>query len=310
MAGLCEGDNEPPGSLKARNETFFIYEIDRKVQTAVKRWFRSQEADFYDTRIQKLIPWSELLIKKIRREGVCAGDQKLESPEKNRPKELLIIVGDMNRCILRRKNDDSAEGAQIRWSDNTIVEQLFIVRIHWAKYLAAKDIHIEKVPVHGENYVSRKALYSWVQKFYESRRSIEEETPANRDCHGSKCTLKVSDLRFYDRKAKWEVYEEVHCVSTDDSHRRADIVAIDRNRERGLILDPTVRMEQHVQQVPQEISDDANDPTLTTNAKTSANVAKTYRNYCKESSVLEISDDANDPTLTTNAKTSANVAKR
>ncbi|KAJ4447563.1 hypothetical protein ANN_09570 [Periplaneta americana] len=46
---------------------------------------------------------SELLIKKIRREGVCAGDEKLESPEKNRPRELLIIVDDVNRCILRRK---------------------------------------------------------------------------------------------------------------------------------------------------------------------------------------------------------------
>ncbi|KAJ4447096.1 hypothetical protein ANN_09096 [Periplaneta americana] len=46
---------------------------------------------------------SELLIKKIRTEGVCAGDEKLESPEKNRPRELLIIVDDMNRCILRRK---------------------------------------------------------------------------------------------------------------------------------------------------------------------------------------------------------------
>ncbi|KAJ4434373.1 hypothetical protein ANN_22933 [Periplaneta americana] len=46
---------------------------------------------------------SELLIKKIRREGVCAGDEKLESPEKNRQRGLLIIVDDMNRCILRRK---------------------------------------------------------------------------------------------------------------------------------------------------------------------------------------------------------------
>ncbi|KAJ4438429.1 hypothetical protein ANN_14374 [Periplaneta americana] len=31
---------------------------------------------------------SELLIKKIRREGVCAGDEKLQSPQKNRPREL------------------------------------------------------------------------------------------------------------------------------------------------------------------------------------------------------------------------------
>ncbi|KAJ4450719.1 hypothetical protein ANN_02149 [Periplaneta americana] len=46
---------------------------------------------------------SELLINKIRRVGVCAGDEKLESPEKNRPRELLIIVGDMSQCILRTK---------------------------------------------------------------------------------------------------------------------------------------------------------------------------------------------------------------
>ncbi|KAJ4438057.1 hypothetical protein ANN_13996 [Periplaneta americana] len=45
---------------------------------------------------------SESLIKKIRREGVCAGDEKIESPGKNRPREPLILV-DMNRCILRGK---------------------------------------------------------------------------------------------------------------------------------------------------------------------------------------------------------------
>ncbi|KAJ4431145.1 hypothetical protein ANN_19740, partial [Periplaneta americana] len=52
-------------------------------------------------------------------------------------------------------------------------------------------------------------------------------------------------------KSKWEAYEEVHCVSTDSSHQRADIVAIDKERERDLILDPTVRMEQHIQQATQ-----------------------------------------------------------
>lgn len=50
------------------------------------------------------------------------------------------------------------------------------------------------------------------------------------------------------RKANWEVYEEVHCTSEDGSHRRADIVAIDRQAGRGLILDPTIRMEQDGEQ--------------------------------------------------------------
>ncbi|KAJ4437215.1 hypothetical protein ANN_17350 [Periplaneta americana] len=37
-------------------ETFVISWDDREFQTAAKRWFRAQAADFHDTRIQKLIP--------------------------------------------------------------------------------------------------------------------------------------------------------------------------------------------------------------------------------------------------------------
>ena len=50
------------------------------------------------------------------------------------------------------------------------------------------------------------------------------------------------------RKAQWEVYEEVHCTSEDGSHRRADIIALKRQEGRGLILDPTVRLEQDATQ--------------------------------------------------------------
>ncbi|KAJ4432619.1 hypothetical protein ANN_21242 [Periplaneta americana] len=64
-------------------------------------WKMQQRNTYYGTRRSKMR--SELLKKKIKREGVCAGDEKLESPEKKRPRELLIIVDDMNRCILRRK---------------------------------------------------------------------------------------------------------------------------------------------------------------------------------------------------------------
>ncbi|KAJ4431589.1 hypothetical protein ANN_20188 [Periplaneta americana] len=41
------------------------------------------------------------------------------------------------------------------------------------------------------------------------------------------------------RKAKWEVYKEVHCLAENGSTRRADIIAIDRRNQRSLILDPT-----------------------------------------------------------------------
>ncbi|PSN47691.1 hypothetical protein C0J52_20361, partial [Blattella germanica] len=44
------------------------------------------------------------------------------------------------------------------------------------------------------------------------------------------------------------VHEKVHCIAENGSHRRADIVAINRKEHHGLILDPTVRMEENSEQ--------------------------------------------------------------
>ncbi|KAJ4444289.1 hypothetical protein ANN_06081 [Periplaneta americana] len=52
--------------------------------------------------------------------------------------------------------------------------------------------------------------------------------------------------------ASYEVYEEVGWVSSDGSTRRADIIIIDRQKDKGVILDPTIRFEMHEQQ-PQEV---------------------------------------------------------
>ncbi|KAJ4427324.1 hypothetical protein ANN_24944 [Periplaneta americana] len=51
--------------------------------------------------------------------------------------------------------------------------------------------------------------------------------------------------------ASYEVYEEVGCISSDGSTRLADIIIIDRQKDKGVILDPTIRFEMHEQQ-PQE----------------------------------------------------------
>ncbi|KAJ4449209.1 hypothetical protein ANN_00606 [Periplaneta americana] len=45
------------------------------------------------------------------------------------------------------------------------------------------------------------------------------------------------------KRRGWEVHEEIHCVSSLDSNRRADIVAIHRTQSKGLVLDPTIRFE-------------------------------------------------------------------
>ncbi|KAJ4448354.1 hypothetical protein ANN_10369 [Periplaneta americana] len=54
------------------------------------------------------------------------------------------------------------------------------------------------------------------------------------------------------QNASYEVYEEFGCVSFGGSPRRADIIIIGRQKDKGVILDPTIRFEMHEQQ-PQEV---------------------------------------------------------
>ncbi|KAJ4438286.1 hypothetical protein ANN_14225 [Periplaneta americana] len=64
-----------------------------------------------------------------------------------------------------------------------------------------------------------------------------------------------TDIADVLKRRGWEVYEEIHCVSSLDSNRRADIVAIHGTQSKGLVLDPTIRFERDAlkaQQVDEE----------------------------------------------------------
>ncbi|KAJ4433151.1 hypothetical protein ANN_15408 [Periplaneta americana] len=50
------------------------------------------------------------------------------------------------------------------------------------------------------------------------------------------------------RNKVWEVYEEVHCVSEDDTHRRADIITLNTQQQKDIMIDPTIRMERDLNQ--------------------------------------------------------------
>ncbi|KAJ4431546.1 hypothetical protein ANN_20145 [Periplaneta americana] len=57
------------------------------------------------------------------------------------------------------------------------------------------------------------------------------------------------------RNRGWEVHEEIHCVSEDDSRRRVDIIAINRRTQKAMVLDPTICFERDTNQALQ-INDD------------------------------------------------------
>ncbi|KAI5731459.1 hypothetical protein M8J77_010249 [Diaphorina citri] len=52
-----------------------------------------------------------------------------------------------------------------------------------------------------------------------------------------------------------EVYEEVQGIASDGSTRRIDIIAIDRKKKKGIIVDPTVRFETSAEQ-PDEVNEE------------------------------------------------------
>ncbi|KAJ4429195.1 hypothetical protein ANN_26198 [Periplaneta americana] len=57
------------------------------------------------------------------------------------------------------------------------------------------------------------------------------------------------------RTRGWEIHEEIHRVSEDDSHKRVDIIAINRRTQRAVVLDPTICFERDTNQALQ-INDD------------------------------------------------------
>ncbi|KAJ4430110.1 hypothetical protein ANN_22320 [Periplaneta americana] len=50
------------------------------------------------------------------------------------------------------------------------------------------------------------------------------------------------------RHLGWEVHEEVHYIPAADSKRRADIIAIDRVKDKAMVLDPAIRFERNLSQ--------------------------------------------------------------
>ncbi|KAJ4427626.1 hypothetical protein ANN_25274 [Periplaneta americana] len=103
-----------------------------------------------------------------------------------------------------------------------------------------------------------KSLFSWnfLQKLTKKRGIVPlaptiSPTTSMEGCCSCASNLTVGSVTFNPSECFDEVYEEVGCIS-DGSTRRADIIIIDRQKDKGVILDPTIRFEMHEQQ-PQEM---------------------------------------------------------
>ncbi|KAJ4427177.1 hypothetical protein ANN_24793 [Periplaneta americana] len=91
--------------------------------------------------------------------------------------------------------------------------------------------------------------------------SIQPRSPTGQDWLRGKGELLRNNCHHWVRSriaeclkksGKFDIYEEVHCISSTGSAKRADIIAIDNNQKIGFIIDPTIRFEGAKLQ-PQEV---------------------------------------------------------
>ncbi|KAJ4435993.1 hypothetical protein ANN_18617 [Periplaneta americana] len=85
-------------------------------------------------------------------------------------------------------------------------------------------------------------------------KNLNQVTCPDRESNPGHLVSRLDALTSEDKIAEvlrhlgWEVHEEVHCISAADSNRRADIIVIDRVKDKAMILDPTIRFERNLSQ--------------------------------------------------------------
>lgn len=71
--------------------------------------------------------------------------------------------------------------------------------------------------------------------------------------------VRTSVTNLFRQKKLFEVFEEVHCLSVasnNTQNRRADIIVINRSKDRDLILDPTIHWETNDPQQDSEVNEE------------------------------------------------------
>ncbi|KAJ4427224.1 hypothetical protein ANN_24841 [Periplaneta americana] len=203
MASLCEGGNEPAGSLKD------IY----MGKVYVRKTGRQR--------------WSKKSMKKTMHE-VRNG-----APVNAAAKKFNVPEATLRRCVKNYAEDIRHIGEMTLYCASIYYERITTDRISFegATFDRVQASDLTPMQHSGSSYMS-SVFNVYVISVYNTIRS-----------------LIASSIR---QNASYEVYEEVGCVSSDGSTRRADIIIIDRQKDKGVILDPTIRFEMHEQQ-PEEV---------------------------------------------------------
>ncbi|KAJ4448345.1 hypothetical protein ANN_10360 [Periplaneta americana] len=294
MAGLCEGGNEPPSSLKASNQQsedstesypafariglrenpgknlnqitcpdrdsnpgHLVSRPDALTVTPQAEWEANIQYFNICKRLSQVSDDHLLLVRNLEEEKKTAL-KRLKIPEANIPPRT---IGILLRDDLRKRSFDSwcqlphkGKGVVIyeeypranSWlnTKRNLLSSEYINAIKMCCNLTA----VRSVP--GRAFSTTRCRQPGCNETetlghvlgFCRKGELLRNNRHNRVRRSIACLL---------RNKGWEVHEEVHCISEEDSHRRADIIAINRQQQKAIIIDPTIRMERDLNQAHQ-----------------------------------------------------------
>ncbi|KAJ4432166.1 hypothetical protein ANN_20782 [Periplaneta americana] len=217
--GLCEGDNEPPGSLKAICNC--------------ETWSLTLREE------HRLRVFENQVLRKIfgaKRDEVTGEWRKLHNTELH----ALYSSPDIIRNIKSRRLRWAVHVAQWSKSNSWISTKKGLSTSQWTNAIKmnCNVIAVRSVPGRSQEsrcrYCNEYEILSHVLGVCR-----KEELLRNNLDHWVRSRI----AECLKKSGKFDIYEEVHCISSTGSTKRAGIIAIDNNQKNGFIIDPTIRFE-------------------------------------------------------------------
>ncbi|KAJ4450482.1 hypothetical protein ANN_01907 [Periplaneta americana] len=169
-----------------------------------------------------------------------AGQEKIQNYSEETKLKILTLTEEQSTFVEQKiEKQSKLENLELRMKENE--QSLEDSKITYEECKTKEEEYTKRnEDDYGENEI--RDVYEPINSRRESKFKLNVNGMGNvQEC--------IKSIR---QNASYEVYEEVGCVSSDGSTRRADIIIIDWQKDKGVILDPTIRFEMHEQQ-PQEV---------------------------------------------------------
>ncbi|KAJ4450405.1 hypothetical protein ANN_01829 [Periplaneta americana] len=217
------------------------YEMLEDIQKAVRHCLREDETDFYSTGIFKL----------TERRGKCV-ERNGDYVQSDRKNKILIFVEGfhfVNICLAPYLDLLTKEPSQPYLEQDAFLHALSVgdvLSTTVPEFPAFLNIFAR---IHSLRALPRalrlgRAVGMDPVLLCELRAEESRRLPLGLISHHR---VRASIAQILQQRG-WEMHVEVHCLSVKDFSRRADIIALKRNENIGLVLDPTIRFERNTTQ--------------------------------------------------------------